>query len=46
MIKKLFTNLTPFIPLSLKGKGEGIIFGGVKPLQPTPNEQYGVKKYD
>ncbi|GEM_PF-6189103 len=38
MIKRLFINLTPFIPLSLKGEGEGIIFEGAKPLQSTPNK--------
>ncbi len=41
MIKKLFTNLTPFIPLSLKGEGEGIIFEGASPLQPTLTKQRG-----
>ncbi len=39
MIKRLFTDLTPFIPLSFQGEGEGIIFEGASPLQSTLNEQ-------
>ena len=35
MIKKLFINLTPFIPLSFEGEGEGITFEGASPLQST-----------
>jgi len=41
MIKRLFINLTPFIPLSFQGEGEGIIFEGALPLQSTLNEKYG-----
>jgi len=40
MIKRLFTNLTPFIPLSFQEEGEGIILEGASPLQTTLNEQY------
>jgi len=31
----LFINLTPFIPLSLKGEGEEIVERGEAPLLPT-----------
>jgi len=31
----LFINLTPFIPLSLKGEGEEILERGFAPLLPT-----------
>ncbi len=44
MIKGLFTDLTPFILLSLKGEEEGIIFEGAKPLQSTLNEQFELKR--
>jgi len=33
MIKRLFINLTPFIPLSFEREGEGITFEGASPLQ-------------
>jgi len=32
---RLFTNLTPFIPLSFEGEGEEILEGGEAPLLPT-----------
>jgi len=39
----LFINLTPFIPLSLKGEGEEILERGFAPLLPTlpPNKGRG-----
>ncbi len=32
---RLFTNLTPFIPLSFEGEGEEILEGGEAPLLPA-----------
>jgi len=42
----LFINLTPFIPLSLKGEGEEILERGEAPLSPPspfPYEGKGVR---
>jgi len=33
---RMFINLTPFIPLSFKGEGEGVVFEGALPLFDTP----------
>jgi hypothetical protein len=35
----LFINLTPFIPLSLKGEGEEILEEGLAPLLNTPKSR-------
>ncbi len=43
---RLFINLTPFIPLSLKGEGEEILERGETPLSPPspfPYEGKGVR---
>jgi len=29
----LFINLTPFIPLSFKGEGEGLVLKGLRPFK-------------
>jgi len=37
ILERIFINLTPFIPLSLKGEGEEILERGFTPLFPyTP----------
>ncbi len=37
IVIRLFINLTPFIPLSLKGEGEEILERGKAPLLPAPS---------
>jgi len=46
LMLRLFINLTPFIPLSLKGEGEEILERGKTPLSPPtpfPYEGKGVR---